>query len=107
MPYFEFLGCRGPFCETRFLLLGTSHFEKIQVVGHARMRFAAWMAPNREVMSRVVPCAAGHGCHFWAHNGHFGPKCVQPANSLSSTKQAGSEGQVLGGTDLAPGHASP
>ena len=38
MPYFEFLGCRGPFknCETRFLLLGASHFEKIQVVGHAR-----------------------------------------------------------------------
>ena len=46
MPYFEFLGCRGPFCETRFLLLWTPHFEKIQVVGGARMHFAAWMAPN-------------------------------------------------------------
>ena len=37
----------GAFCETRFLLLGTSHFEKKQVVGHARMQFSACVPPNK------------------------------------------------------------
>ena len=44
---FAFLGVWRPVLWSAFSAAGASPFEKIQVVGHARMQFSACMAPNK------------------------------------------------------------